>query len=249
MKRVLFSHMLVLSLWLGAAVAEKYTDTENIVLGSNERETPPPLPSASSGKYTPPKGWKYNTTSEVIPGMLNVHLVPHTHDDTGWLMTVDQYYYKEVFYILDTVTEELAHNPDRKFIYVETGFLARWWHQVSDERKELFKKLVKRGQLEFINGGWCMHDEASPHFFQMVDQTTRGHQFLLRNFGVAPRVTWQIDPFGHSNTQAWLLGAEAGFEGLFFGRMDYQDFNVRKQSKNLEWIWQGSKSIPTAKIL
>lgn len=58
------------------------------------------------------------------------------------------------------------------------------------------------------NGGMCMHDEATPHYVDLIDQTTLGHRFILDEFGKKPRVGWQIDPFGHSAVQAYLLGAE-----------------------------------------
>lgn len=72
-----------------------------------------------------------------------------------------------------------------------------------------------------------MHDEAGPHYVEMVENTARGHQFLKKYFGIAPKGTWQIDPFGHSNTQGWLIGQYAGLQFLYFGRMDYADFTVR----------------------
>nr|KJB19727.1 hypothetical protein B456_003G116600 [Gossypium raimondii] len=89
----------------------------------------------------------------------------------------------------------------------------------------------------------CMHDEAAPHYIDMIDQTTLGHRFIKREFNITPRIGWQIDPFGHSAVQAYLLSAEVGFDSLFFARIDYQDRAKRKDQKSLEVVWRGSKSL------
>ncbi|KAL3829432.1 hypothetical protein ACJIZ3_018234 [Penstemon smallii] len=196
----------------------------------------------------------YNTTSGVAPGKINVHLVPHSHDDVGWLKTVDQYYVGAnnsirgacVQNVLDSVISALLDDKNRKFIYVEMAFFQRWWKQQSDTLKAKVKELVNSGQLEFINGGMCMHDEATPHYIDLIDQTSLGHRFILDEFGKKPRVGWQIDPFGHSAVQAYLLGAELGFDSLFFARIDYQDRAKRKDDKTLEVIWQGSRSLSSS---
>jgi len=192
------------------------------------------------------------TVASVVSG-LTIHMVPHTHDDVGWLKTVDQYYYglhdndiqnAAVQYIIKSVIDALSRNPDRKFMYVEQAFFQRFWREANDYDKDRVRKLVKSGQLEFVNGGWCMHDEAAAHFVDMIDQTTLGHKFIVEEFGqsAVPTIGWQIDPFGHSATQASLLSAEMGFDGLYFGRIDYQDHNNRVANKNLEFIWRASQS-------
>lgn len=53
-----------------------------------------------------------------------------------------------------------------------------------------------------------MHDEAATHYVDMIDQTTLGHRYIKKQFNITPRIGWQIDPFGHSAVQAYLLGAE-----------------------------------------
>ena len=107
---------------------------------------------------------------------LQVHIVPHSHDDVGWLKTVDQYFYGaerliqagSVQYILDTVIDELQKNANRTFIYVEIAFFKRWWDEQNKNKKEIVKKLVKNKQLEFINGGWSMNDEGFKTLFYFL---------------------------------------------------------------------------------
>ncbi|PAA73500.1 hypothetical protein BOX15_Mlig003312g1 [Macrostomum lignano] len=186
----------------------------------------------------------YNACPKPVPGRYNVHLVPHTHDDVGWLRTVDQYYYYEVQFIIDTVIEELLDNPERKFTYVEMAYFFRWWREQSADKQAKVKQLVKNGQLQFALGGWCMDDEATTHYVDIIDQHTQGLRFLNDTFGDCgrPRVAWQVDPFGHSKEHTAML-AQMGFDGLYYGRIDYQDQALRRKTRRMEMVWQASQDI------
>ncbi len=71
--------------------------------------------------------------------MITVHLIPHSHDDVGWLKTVDDYYYggdmktqfAGVQYTIDSVVDELSKNAAYKFSIVEVAFLYKWWNQAN----------------------------------------------------------------------------------------------------------------------
>ena len=95
---------LLLLVVLAAALA--VTEASAFAAASNNATAPPPT---------------------VVAGKLNVHLVPHSHDDVGWLKTVDQYYVGSnntiqgacVMNTLDSVVDALARDPARKFVVVE----------------------------------------------------------------------------------------------------------------------------------
>jgi len=176
---------------------------------------------------------------------LNIHMAPHTHDDIGWMKTIDQYYYGDrrdldvgggVQYILDNVVNELSRDSRKKFIYVEMGFFKRWWQEQEEDTQNLVKQLIAKGQFEFINGGYCMNDEAAVYYEDSIDQMTIGHQFLMENFNYIPEIGWHIDPFGHASAQAALF-AQMGFKAFFFGRIDYQDKAQRLNNSGMEMIW------------
>lgn len=149
-----------------------------------------------------------------------------------------------VQYIIDSVVQALLQDPEKRFIYVESAFFSKWWREQDDKLKEQVKMLVNEGRLEFIGGAWSMNDEATTHYQSIIDQFTWGLRFLNDTFGECgrPRVGWQIDPFGHSREQASLF-AKMGFDGLFIGRLDFQDKMNRLENKTPEMIWKASANL------
>lgn len=215
--------------------------------------------AARLGCAARPARGEYNTTGWRVlgGGVLNVHIVPHSHDDVGWLKTVDEYYIGSnqsiqvagVQFILDSVVEQLAADRRRSFVIVETAFFARWWWEQPERTRATVRRLVANGQLTFANGGWCMSDEATPFFADMVEQQTAGLRFLARELGVVPSVGWQVDPFGHSAFMATLY-ALLGVRAYGFGRIDYQDRAKREAERTLEAVQSASPSLgPQAALL
>jgi hypothetical protein len=59
----------------------------------------------------------------------------------------------------------------------------------------------------------------------------------------APRIGWQIDPFGHSSENARLF-KWLGFDGLFFARNDYREKEQMIANKSLDLIWNAGETLP-----
>lgn len=84
----------------------------------------------------------------------------------------------------------LIDNPERKFSEVEMKFFNMWWNNQNDTMKDRVKQLIKNGQLELINAGWSMHDEACPTYDDMINNMLIGHEWIEKEFGFKPRIGW-----------------------------------------------------------
>ncbi|XP_065648890.1 alpha-mannosidase 2 isoform X2 [Hydra vulgaris] len=184
------------------------------------------------------QGWevKYNEDAFDKQKLL-VFVIPHSHNDVGWLKTVDEYFHDQTVKIISNVIDALAKNVNRKFIWAETSYAALWWDQASPAKKQLFQELVHNGQLEIVTGGWVMNDEANTHYFNMIDQMVEGHQWMEKHVGVKPKNSWSIDPFGYSPTMAYIL-KRMGFECMLIQRVHYRIKKYLAENKNLEFMWR-----------
>lgn len=220
---------------------------------------------AISSLEATPTTRRYNTSGGPQPSKINIHILAHSHDDVGWLKSAQEYYdgaqvlglepYPElsvyyangaVQFTISSVVAALLRNPDRKFVIVEQWFFQRWWRAASAYDQANVRSLVVAGQLIFANGGLVMHDEACPDYIAMLDQTSAGIRWLSDTLGPAalPRVTSQLDPFGHSATQASLFASPlSGYIAQFHARMDCREKDLRHAKQTMDFAWAPSRSL------
>ncbi|XP_020197440.1 alpha-mannosidase 2 [Aegilops tauschii subsp. strangulata] len=168
---------------------------------------------------------------------LKVFVAPHSHNDPGWIHTVEEYYDRQSRHILDTIIESLSKDPRRKFIWEEMSYLERWWRDAPRKEQEEFAKLVHNGQLEIVSGGWVMNDEANSHYFAIIEQMMEGNMWLNDTIGVIPKNSWSIDPFGYSSSMAYLL-RRMGFHNMLIQRTHYELKKELARKQNLEYLWR-----------
>ena len=119
-------------------------------------------------------------------------------------------------------------NIPYRFVYVEVIYFSKWWQLQTELTRDIVRDLVQNGRLEFLNGGWCVNDEATTNYADIIDQMSLGLKyvfkylillmvnkhlssitfisFLADTFGECgrPKVAFQGDTFGHSREHALL---------------------------------------------
>lgn len=168
---------------------------------------------------------------------LKVIIVPHSHNDPGWLKTFENYFHSASRQIINNMVSKLWQYKNLTFIWSETSFLNAWWEEAHPSKQKMLRNLVQSGRLEITTGGWVMTDEANVHIYAMLDQLIEGHQWIWSNLGIKPKSGWSVDPFGHGSTVPYLLGS-SGIKGTVIQRIHYawKQWLAMKQYGDFKWV-------------
>lgn len=90
--------------------------------------------------------WKQGWRLEYDPKEWNSHhklkvfVVPHSHNDPGWIKTFDEYYEQLTKSILTNMMHQLNQNPGMSFIWAEISYFSRWYEKLSNDERLIVKR-------------------------------------------------------------------------------------------------------------
>lgn len=75
-------------------------------------------------------------------------IVPHSHNDPGWLKTFINYFQSDSRQILNLIITKMQEYKDMTFIWSEISFLQLWWDQAHPTKQRALKQLIQAGRFE-----------------------------------------------------------------------------------------------------
>ncbi|XP_060071586.1 alpha-mannosidase 2x-like [Ylistrum balloti] len=177
------------------------------------------------------------SNSTLTEGRIIAIIVPHSHTDPGWRLTVQHYYDEKVKNILDLAVSKLTIRSDMTFIWSEVIFLHMWWKDSDSVKRSMLKTLVHDGRFEIVAGGWVMPDHAVTHYVSLLVQIQIAHEWLSKEFQVLPTVAWSLDSFGHSPTLSYLW-SQTGYNFTVAQRVSQKYKRVLASRQQLEFTWR-----------
>lgn len=196
-----------------------------------------PRPSGEAPTYTPEKSYFRKR---------HYHLIPHSHDDPGWVFTFTGAHVKFEKQMDNVIFNQMQGYQPFTFTFSDIIFLPGY-EKMNQGAIDEIKDLVQKKKILIVNCGMSMPDQALTHYDDLINNFEYGREFCLERLGVLPKVGWSIDPFGESAYISRLF-AEMGYSAQVINRIPFYEKADFKRKKNMIFNWKGrydEDSLPT----
>jgi hypothetical protein len=207
------------------------------------RSVTPFLLLAVGGGLLVAAGSQPPTLAPPYQGPLEIHLLPHSHQDAGFIVTYSHVRDQLCDRTYETIFECLRDDATRTFNVAEINFFSHWYDSKNASVQAEVRRMVhETKQYGFCEGGWVQPDEGATNYLGRINQATLGQEWLKARLDVSPTAGWHMDPFGNSAISPLLFDGY-GFDAhvVSGGRLPtYRLGNVAwgEPYGQTRWHWQ-----------